>query len=233
MVLRGIVGFIQIINLSISLTNNSFFNDPYYYEERHIGAMNLESAWNIYKNNNHKVKVAILDSGIDKDSLDLNYCVNVKDSYCFNKNIDTPFFTNDNHGSTIASIIAAKQNDNYGFAGITNDIELYSMRVFDDTKNGNLNNDLFVKAVNKCQELDIDIINFSGYFTNDIKIKNAINNFDGLFITTAGNNDANIDIFPQYPASWDLDNILVVGSLNENGKISKSEKAPSNYGKKQ
>lgn len=47
MVLRGIVGFIQIINLSISLTNNSFFNDPYYYEERHIGAMNLESAWNI------------------------------------------------------------------------------------------------------------------------------------------------------------------------------------------
>lgn len=66
-------------------------------------------------------------------------------------------------------------------------------------------------------------MNFSGWNSpNNSNLYNAINNFPGLFIGTAGNGSQdssgeshgfNIDVTPNYPGSFDCDNIITVGSL--------------------
>ncbi|WP_089167781.1 S8 family peptidase [Azotobacter chroococcum] len=47
-----------------------------------------------------------------------------------------------------------------------------------------------------------------------------------LFVIAAGNEGKNIDATPHYPASFRLPNVLIVGAVNETGKVS----TKSNYG---
>lgn len=49
---------------------------------------------------------------------------------------------------------------------------------------------------------------------------------DILFVVSAGNNGRNIDAEPVYPAAFDLDNLLVVTSVTETGRIARG----SNWG---
>ena len=49
-------------------------------------------------------------------------------------------------------------------------------------------------------------------------LEDAINNYDGLFVCIAGNGNSNIDVTPNYPASYHLNNMIVVGAINSIGK---------------
>lgn len=48
----------------------------------------------------------------------------------------------------------------------------------------------------------------------------------GLFIAAAGNDASNMDATPSYPASFNLDNIISVGAVDQNDAIASF----SNYG---
>lgn len=45
----------------------------------------------------------------------------------------------------------------------------------------------------------------------------TMNNSEMLFVCSAGNSGANTEVYPEYPASYDLDNIISVGAINSNG----------------
>lgn len=98
-------------------------NDPYSYQQWYLGAIGVNSAWNITMGSPN-IKVAVLDSGVDYAHSDLGYG---NDSY---KNIDEllgwNFETDNNsvntgnyHGTMVAGVIGAKTNNLHGISGIT------------------------------------------------------------------------------------------------------------------
>lgn len=215
----------DLYNSNINTASKNYFNDSYYKSQWQIEALSLEKAWNIYKKGK-TIKIAILDSGIDLNSDEIKYCLNINKSENFNNNVSSAFATYDannleysTHGIGVSSIIAAKQNNNKGIAGIINNVELYSFRVFDNKGHFPSDYNLVADAINRCSELGIDIINLSGHFTSDnLNIKNAIKNFSGLFVCSAGNDNIDISNKNYFPAKWKLDNVLVVGNMDENYK---------------
>ena len=75
--------------------------------------------------NDTKVKVAILDSGIDyTDEIDVKERINLIPG---EENVSVPFEDTSGHGTSIAGIIAAKDNE-VGITGINPNVEIYSAK---------------------------------------------------------------------------------------------------------
>ncbi|PGQ46455.1 peptidase S8, partial [Bacillus thuringiensis] len=77
----------------------------------------------------NRVKIAILDSGISKNHPDL--VGKIKGEYNA-INVDEPIVDNLGHGTAIAGIIAAKDNDK-GVVGISPESDIFSVKVLSDS----------------------------------------------------------------------------------------------------
>lgn len=148
-------------------------------------------------NQTKKIKVAILDSGINKNHPDLRNKV-VKEFNAINPK--DPVIDDYGHGTAIAGIIAANDNSE-GVIGVSQNALLYSVKVLDKHGNGNI--DTLVKAISWCIKNKVDIINLSFGLTNDNevlynKIKEA--NKKGIIIVAAAGN--NIGLKTDYPARY-------------------------------
>lgn len=159
-----------------------------------------------------KVKIAILDSGVDRISN-----VDVADSICLvsEESQITPMFEDmTGHGTAIASIIAGDGED--GIRGINPNAEIYSVKVLD--KNNTAPVSRIIKGIYWCIDNDIDIINMS-FGTNryspalEQAVKAAYNS-GILMIGAAGNNAGDVE----YPAAFD--EVMAVGSVNPEAQIS-------------
>lgn len=113
----------------------STVNDPMYSLQwglkntQHPGYdINVESAWDISKGNG--VKIAILDSGVDHNHVDL--AANIHSlSYDTSRNTSIgPLVPADNHGTHVAGIMAAVADNNTQVAGVAPQAKL--MRVWTD-----------------------------------------------------------------------------------------------------
>ncbi len=180
--------------------------------------INVEQAWEI-ATGDVNIKVGIMEGGsVDKNHIDL-------DGRVFDGNSSAEISS---HATGVAGIIGAKQNNNTGIAGVA-ECSMYVLNA------GN-----FVESINYAKLNNIKIINASfgfellngqsapyNYKPYDSAHFEALKNYDGIFIGTAGNDDNNNDVIARYPASYDLPNVISVGSINKNGEKSYF----SNYGK--
>ena len=201
-------------------------NDPFYTQGEQWGlneiyGIHAAKAWDIYNDNRilDTVKIGIFENGIQSDHPDLTVG---------NGNIESDSAGSE-HGTHVAGIIGANINNNIGIAGIA-PVEIYLL----DRSN-------FVESLNWAEQNGINIINASFYFSRP-KLDDegnvvseaiytathaaAIENFNGLFIASAGNQNINNDLHPQYPACYDSENIIAVGSINSDG----NKRDFSNYG---
>lgn len=159
-----------------------------------------------------KVKIAILDSGVDRISN-----VDVTDSVCLvsEESQITPMFEDiTGHGTAIASIIAGDGED--GIRGINPNAEIYSVKVLD--KNNTAPVSRIIEGIYWCIDNDIDIINMS-FGTNRYSpaLEQAVKAaYDSgiLMIGAAGNNAGDVE----YPAAFD--EVMAVGSVNPEAQIS-------------
>ena len=105
--------------------------------------------------------------------------------------------------------------------GICWDVQLVSLRIDAHT-------DEFIEALDYAAENDIFVVNYSVGATKEFDKKEyeAIKKFPGLVVCCAGNHNSDNDSVPYYPASYDLDNIIVVGASDNQGKRWQD----SNYG---
>ena len=164
------------------------------------------------KNSSAKIRVAILDSGVDyandieiEKSLDL-----VSDDET------TPLFLDiTGHGSSVAGIIAAKDNGE-GITGINPDVLLYSVKVLDDNNTAPISR--VVEGIYWAMEQDVDIINISfGTSTKSIALEKAIQDayHKGILIIAAAGNTGNAI---EYPAAYE--EVMSVGAVNGDGETS-------------
>ncbi|MEJ2054846.1 MAG: S8 family serine peptidase, partial [Calditrichaceae bacterium] len=178
--------------------------------------------------------VGIIDSGIDFDHPDLadNMWINsgeiagngidddgngyVDDMYgwdwAYGDNTPSDYC---GHGTHCAGTIGAAGNNGIGVAGVNWNVKLMALKFLDDYGSGTTSG--AVAALEYAAQMGALLTSNSwGGGSYDEALKTAIENSNMLFIAAAGNDDMDNDIYPHYPSSYDLDNIIAVAATDHN-----------------
>lgn len=204
-------------------------NDPDFRYLWGMDKIKAPSAWN-YTTGQHSIVVGVLDSGIDYNHPDIKYNMWISkdrqyiNGWNFIENNNNPMDRTD-HGTHVAGTIGAVGNNFIGIAGVCWNVQLAAFKIGDNR----VDLAAAIKAINFANMHKIPILNNSwGGGTYSPILKYAIEQYDGLFIASSGNNGSNNDIFPIYPASYDCDNIISVAASNQVDTLASF----SNYGVK-
>ena len=215
---------------------NATPNDPMYNAQYALEKINAEQAWDITIGSK-SVVVGVIDTGIDGAHPDL------KDNLWVNPNPGQNGYINDihgydftgktggvptdpnGHGTHVAGIIGAKGNNGEGVSGVNWNVSLAWLGI---SEGGNyLSDSAAIEALNYANNHNILITNNSwGNNEYSEALYEAILNYNGLFVASAGNDSANNDGRPNYPANYDCPNIISVASTDSSDDLSDF----SNYG---
>lgn len=159
------------------------------------------------------VKVGIIDTGVDRLHEDL------LGTYVFNYNLSPSCVAICNfHGTFVGGIIAAKLNNSKGVYGLAPNAQIYSMQVGDNA--GSITTTEIVNALNMLVTTwQVEVINMSlgGSNGRDATYEDAVVRALEANITlviAAGNNGRDIGINPIYPAAFNFDGQINVGSAS-------------------
>ncbi len=192
--------------------------------------------------------VCILDSGCDWTHPDLNANI-LRNPYEIDHNgldddhngyvddvLGWDFVHGDNdpyddffHGTHVCGTIGAVANNGFGTAGIVWNARLLPIKFLDDSGSGSTED--AISGIEYAIQRGARIINASWggpQFSQALKDAIAEAGAHGiLFVAAAGNAGLNIDVFPFYPANFDLPNVITVAATDNGDRIATF----SNYGK--
>lgn len=209
--------------------------------------INARTAWGVTKGSSDVV-IAVIDTGVDINHPDLKSNIFVNKNEIQNNGIDDDyngyiddvsgwdFYNNDNtvydspdvddHGTHVAGTIAAQGDNGTGIKGVAPLVKILPLK-FLGTASGNGYISDAVRAIDYAASMGVKISNNSwgseGYST---ALYEAIRDSGSLFAAAAGNDGYNNDYYPQYPASFNLENILSVAAVDNSGELASF----SNYG---
>ena len=122
----------------------------------------------------------------------------------------------DGHGTHVAGIAAARGDDGYGIVGPAFDARIMAVKLLDPAGGGYAS--MAAEAINYAVNNGAHVINASwGGYGASQAVRNAIayaRSRGVLFVAAAGNEGYDNDVYPLYPASYPLDNILSVAATN-------------------
>lgn len=204
------------------------------------------AAWEVTTGSSNII-VAILDTGIDYTHPDLtsNIWTNlgeiagngldddgngyIDDVYGYDfYNEDSDPYDDHGHGTHCAGTLGGVGNNNRGVTGVNWDVALMGLKFMGATGLGNTFD--IIRAINYASENGARVINASfGGPSFDPALRDAIQvaGQDGiLFVAAAGNNGSNNDVYPTYPANFDLDGLITVAATDSSDNLTWF----SNYG---
>ena len=166
---------------------------------------------NIFINNGE-----IPDNGIDDDNNGFIDDINGWDFYNFDNTIYDNYLS-DYHGTYITSLIigSSKQND---FIPVSPNSIILPIKCVEGSK-GDI--DDLILGIEYAHAMGAKIVNCSWDFAdfND-KLYSTIKKYDDmLFVCTAGKFGNDLKNTPAYPACFNLDNIIVVTAIDNNGDV--------------
>ena len=206
--------------------------------------INVEPAWTKTQGNSDVV-VAVIDTGVDINHPDLNNNIWVNTREIPGNGIDddgdgyvddvngwdfwnrenTVFdaLDGDEHGTHVSGTIAGSVNG-IGIVGVAPNVKIMPLKFIGP--GGGYTSDA-VLAIDFAKSKGVKLANSSwgGGFYSDV-LYDAIKNSGMLFVAAAGNELNDNDLFPAYPASYDLSNILSVTAIDNSGQLAWF----SNYG---
>lgn len=161
----------------------------------------------------HPVKIAILDSGIDwGNDINLAYQTSLVPG---EEEMTQVFMDGSGHGSSVASLIAAQDNED-GITGINPNVDIYSYRVLDDYNQAPLSR--VIEAIYMAIDQKVHIINMSfGLNEYSEALEQAVRDAKEagiLVIAAAGNTGAE---GVQYPAAYE--DAVAVGAVDKYGTV--------------
>jgi len=241
-------------NLDVSLEVNQTWqlattNDPESSDQWALEAQNIFKWWEAGRVGSTEVTVAIIDSGVNVDHEDFDPSLFVNTKEINNNGIDddqngyiddyygwnavdsnTALYDPYNHGNGIAGVIGAKSNNSIGIAGLNWKVKIVPVKFIGG--NGGGTTDIAIKSIDYAVSRGAKIINLSWGGYNDSPLLKEVmercRKLGVLFIAASGNEKNDNDIKPFYPASFELDNIISVGSISFHKALSDF----SNFGKK-
>ncbi len=200
----------------------------------------FDETYNYLQSNNitlNLIDVAIVDSGVVPATL------SIKNALASSTNISGDSNINNwaSHATFIASVLAGSVSA-YSIDNIyAKNAKIHSVKISFSSDNENIDKRRFGSlqisvALDEAISLGAKIVNLSFAYSQKpddnvvmaekIVMANAVKN-GVIFVCAAGNDGKNIDNDPVYPASYDLNNIIVVGSHDSD--LSRAD--TSNYGK--
>ncbi|MDD4369577.1 MAG: S8 family serine peptidase [Anaerostipes sp.] len=162
-----------------------------------------------------KVKVALLDSGVDfQDGINVKERINlINDGEEFSPILEDA----SNHGTSIASVIAGEGSQ---VQGVNKDVELYSARILDDEKQAPVSR--VIEGIYWAIDKGVNIISISfGTSQYSEALKQAIDDANAkgiLVVAAAGNQGESGTDNVEYPAAFD--NVMAVGSVDSKARVS-------------
>jgi subtilisin family serine protease len=203
-------------------------------------------AWNTFTGSS-AVLVGVIDTGVDYTHPDLaaNMFVNLGEVPANGLDDDQngfvddvrgwDFVNNDNdpmddhfHGTHVSGTIGAVGDNGIGVAGVTWSARILPIKFLDAGGSGST--DGAIRAIDYATLMGVRVINASwggGGFSEALRLAiEAAGNAGVLFVAAAGNSGMNTDISPNYPSSYELDNIVAVAATDANDQLAYF----SNYG---
>ena len=201
-------------------------NDPLYNQLWGIQKINAPLAWD-YTTGDSSISVGVIDTGIDQNHPDIRenmwttwngrliYGWNFADNSSDSMDID-------GHGSHVAGTIGAVGNNRIGITGVCWQVRVAALKFGLDVASA-------IAAIDFANYYKISILNARwGGRAYSQALKDAIDQYDGLFVASAGNDGTNNDVDPMYPASYDCKNIISVAAVDPYDTLARF----SNYGLK-
>jgi len=188
-----------------------------------VHGIQAPEAWDI-NTGSVNVRVGIVDSGISNHPELTQNLTTGWDFVNNNDNTDDPH----GHGTHITGIIGAIGNNAQGIAGINWNTTLVPLQVYQyhNETGVYMNGAAIISAISYATNTwgtaeQISVLNYSvdGY-GNDTLTKTAVSNYPGLFLWAAGNSNRNVDPDIAAFGSFDLPNLIAVGSITEAGERS-------------
>jgi subtilisin family serine protease len=214
-------------------------NDPLLSQQWALQKISASQAWEVTKGSS-KVKVAIIDSGIDYTHPDLkgNIWVNPGETPNNGKDDDGngyiddvygwDFANNDKdpmdghgHGTHVAGTIAASTNNGQKIAGVAWHAKMAGLKFLSDSGSGSTSG--AIEAIAYSTAMGFKVSNNSwggGGYSRSLKevIEKAGENGQ-LFCAAAGNSKSNNDKNPHYPSNYDCENIISVAASDRTDKL--------------
>ena len=192
-------------------------NDPYYSGQYGIPLTNVDDAWSI-THGSESVVIAIIDTGIDTDHEDFLYRLSELSYNSATDQVGLEYVEDDDgHGTMVAGVIGANQNNSIGIAGITNYTQLMIIKA-NDAGDDTFDDSDIIRGIYYAVDHGANIINLSlgGTYANPLT-NDAVNYAyeHNVLVVAAAGNDGNSDVM--YPASFE--NALSVGSVDEDAII--------------
>lgn len=222
-------------------TNAVAASDPLLGEQWALSepaAIGAREAWT--QSRGAGVVVAILDSGVQLDHPDLagNIWTNpgeipgngrdddnsgiVDDVHGANMFDFSADVDDDNdHGTHVAGIVAARQGNGIGGSGIAPDAKILPVKVLDSGMSGDT--DMLAAGIRYAVDRGAKILNVSVNTDTPTDAVTAAAGYAGrhgaIIVASAGNNGRNIDLVPSYPASLSDPAVLSVAAEQESGAL--------------
>ncbi len=228
-----------LLNVSATTPNDPGYQYQYGLNNaEQVGAdIHASDAWDISQGSSDVI-IAVIDTGVQLDHPDLaaniwtnpgeipgdgidndgNGYVDDVNGWNFAGNTNNP--SDDfGHGTAVAGIISAVGNNGVGVAGVSWHTKILPLKFLDSTGHGDAAE--AIAALNYCIDLKrrgINIVasnNSWGGDENSTPLLRAINDFGNagmIFVAAAGNDGANTDTSPSYPAAYNSPNIISVAA---------------------
>jgi thermitase len=207
-------------------------NDPYYAAQWGLSTIDAPAAWGFTTGTSATI-VAVLDTGIDLRSSEFAGKIwtnpNSSGGDGFRGDVHGWNFVNNSsnvqdnngHGTHVTGILAANTNNAVGVAGVDWNARIMPVKILDSQGNGTT--DAAVSGVYFAVQHGARVINASWggdqFSQAMLDALNYANNKGVVFVTAAGNDASNNDVFTTYPASYRTPNELVVAALDPSGTL--------------
>ena len=123
----------------------------------------------------------------------------------------------DEHGTHVAGTIGATRNDRRGVAGVTSRVQLLPLKFIGP--DGGATSDA-IRAIAYAADKGAGVINASwGGPQESQALRDAIAASGAVFVAAAGNDGANNDVDPDFPASYGLANLVSVAAVANDGQL--------------
>ncbi len=180
----------------------------------YLTVIKAPSAWDIQRGNS-KIKVAVLDNGIDINHPDLRTKIVDKIDLGNGDSDPTPPKKTEDwtHGTHVSGLVGAATDNGIGIASVGFNVGLMAVKITYDSTDGK-SMYLGYQGIIWAADHGADVINMSwggpGYYQTGQNVVNYAYN-KGCVLVAAAGNDGNTD--PSYPA--DYDHVIAVASTNE------------------
>ncbi|WP_168433222.1 S8 family serine peptidase [Pontiella sulfatireligans] len=225
-------------------------NDAMYGDLWGMGKIKAPQAWDLSTGSSNVV-VAVIDTGMDMDHPDLLANLWVNKNEIANDGLDNDGngyvddvngwdFGNDDktpedgygHGTHCAGTIGAVGNNNNQVAGVCWSVSLMPVKVtldsgdFDQDSYSSDISDSIRYAVRNGAKVLSNSYGGPGFSQTELDAVEYANDQEAIFVAAAGNDASDNDALKQYPASYEVGNVIAVAATDENDNLATF----SNYG---